>query len=371
MSPILTNAILQSASVAYVLADNTLAITEAGGAERLLPASASALVGSPLLDVYPALRARRERLAALRSGAAARVRWRQRAAGGPSLSATLVPYGEPAKGGFLLTLRFSDAGRPQRRSHTERKARRPGRSPAEPPPVPLMLSATMHELRTPLTVVTGYLSLLLDGACGALTQAQADALEAVGRNVQQIQQLTADLLDTARISSGQLALRPKALDLRRLIARVVEDYRPQLEARGQRVAADAPHDLPQVWCDELRATQIFMNLISNASKYSPDGGMITVSMYGDAGGGFVHVAIADSGIGIALSDQQRVFTPFYRASNIQHSAVVGSGLGLYVTRALVEAHGGTIWLDSTPQVGTTFFLTLPQTAPVEARWGDA
>jgi signal transduction histidine kinase len=371
MSTTLTNAILQAASVAYVLADHNLQIIEAGGAEQLLPASPPTLIGARLLDVLPALRSRAPKLAALLAGSADVLRWEQHAPNKAALCCSVAPLGVP--GALLVTIGLREAPQRQHRRRTgPRVGRRAERRPEEPGGlVPLLLAATMHEMRTPLTVATGYLSLLLDKACGPLTVQQAEALDAVDRNVQQIQQLTADLLDTARIGSGQLVLRPRVVDLRRVIARVIDDYGPQLAERRQHASLDAPHDLPHAWCDELRVTQILMNLIGNASKYSPDGGRIAVSVRGNAASGFVQIAVADSGIGITPGDQQHVFTPFYRASNTRQSTAGGSGLGLYVTRALVEAHGGSIWLTSAPQVGSTFYLTLPQSAQVAEQACDA
>ncbi|MBC8076918.1 MAG: HAMP domain-containing histidine kinase [Chloroflexales bacterium] len=370
MSATLMNAILQTSSLAYLLTDHNLMISEAGGAERLLPASVATLVGASLFDAFPALRARSEQLAAVRYGTASVLRWEQRV-GRVLLACVIVAHGAPANGALLVTVRRVDGTRRPRRTGAALEKGRQSRQQAvtQVPLVPLLLSTTMHELRTPLTVVTGYLSLLLDEACGPLAPAQTAALQTVARNVQQIQQLSADLLDTARIGSGQILLRPNAVDLRRVIERVIDDYQPQLAAHGQHVTLDAPPDLPYVWCDELRATQILMNLIGNASKYSPDGGRVAVSLC--AAGSFVQVAVADSGIGIMPNDQQHVFNPFYRATNTEHAAASGSGLGLYVTRALVEAHGGAIWLKSTPHQGSTFYLTLPQTAPIAAHAYDA
>ena len=370
MSASLATAILQTASVAYVLTDNNLVITETGGAERLLPASSPALVGASLLDVFPALRSRSEQIATIREHGRGELHWEQRASS-TTLAGTLRPL-SPTGEIILVTLGRAPAPRPARRRRSLPQPRTASRRMVEGAKVvPLLLATTMHELRTPLTVVTGYLSLLLDEACGPLTEAQAESLEAMARNVGQIQQLSADLLDTARIGSGQLVLRPSAVDVRRVIGRVIDDYRPQLTARGQRVSLDAPADLPYVWCDELRATQILMNLIGNASKYSPDGGRITVSVRGDTGARFIEIAVADSGIGITPSDQQHVFSPFYRATNTRHNAASGTGLGLFVTRALVEAHGGAIWLKSAPHIGSTFYLTLPQTARIALQACDA
>jgi signal transduction histidine kinase len=112
-------------------------------------------------------------------------------------------------------------------------------------------------------------------------------------------------------------------------------------------------------CDEGRAVQILGNLLSNASKYSPHGGRITIGLALSEQEGFVRVAVADTGVGIAPDEQRHVFTPFFRARSAGQSGARGIGLGLYITRLLVEIHGGQIWFESAINGGTTFFVTFP------------
>jgi PAS domain S-box-containing protein len=221
------------------------------------------------------------------------------------------------------------------------------------------VSLVSHELRTPLTSIKGYVDLLLDGDAGEVTADQRDFLGVVRSNADRLMALINDLLDISRIESGKVELRRAALDVAGLIAGAVGSLRPQFEAKGQRLHLDLPAALPAVWADADRVTQILINLLSNAHKYTPAGGEIAVSAMLDGDGDTIRVAVRDTGIGLTAEEQAQLFTKFFRARNRTTEEVGGTGLGLAITRSLVEMHGGQMDVASAPGQGSTFGFTLP------------
>ena len=166
-----------------------------------------------------------------------------------------------------------------------------------------------------------------------------------------------DLLDLSRIEAGRVDLQRTSLDLARLIQEVAGSLRPLIEAKRQRLRLDLCAALPAVWADANRVTQILTNLISNAHKYTLVEGSITVAARRDDG--FVRVDVSDTGIGLSPEDQAQLFTKFFTAHHRSPQAGGGTGLGLVITRLLVELHGGRITVSSTPGQGSTFSFSLP------------
>jgi PAS domain S-box-containing protein len=214
-----------------------------------------------------------------------------------------------------------------------------------------------HELQTPLTSMIGYIELLLEGQGGPLAKRQREWVGIIGDNADRLMALIDDLLDIARIEAGRIELKRTPLDLVPLIQEVARALRPQLEGKDQWFSLELAEALPAVVGDADRVRQILTNLLSNALKYTPSGGRITITARGDAGR--VRVAVQDTGIGLAPEDQAQLFTPFFRAQNDATQGVGGTGLGLAITRALVELHGGAITATSAPGQGSTFSFTLP------------
>jgi signal transduction histidine kinase len=218
------------------------------------------------------------------------------------------------------------------------------------------VTVVTHELRSPLTSIAGYLDLLLEeGSEGA--EAREAYLQIVKRNADRLLELINDLLDIARLEAGKLELKRLPLDLEGLIQEVSGALRPQIESKGQHLHLDLAASLPVVTGDPERLTQILLNLISNALKYTPQGGDITVATCAERAG--VCIAVQDTGIGLSSEEQQQLFTKFFRAEHPLAREAGGTGLGLAIARALVELHGGTITVVSTPGQGSTFNITLP------------
>jgi signal transduction histidine kinase len=219
------------------------------------------------------------------------------------------------------------------------------------------VTVVTHELRSPLTSIAGYLDLLLEKEGHEEAEAREAYLQIVKRNADRLLELINDLLDLARLEAGKLELKRLPLDLEGLIREVSEALRPQIEGKGQHLRLDLAAPLPVVTGDPERLTQILLNLVSNAHKYTPQGGSITVATRAERAG--VCIAVQDTGIGLSSEEQQQLFTKFFRAQHPLVREAGGTGLGLAIACALVELHGGTITVVSTPGQGATFNVTLP------------
>ena len=225
------------------------------------------------------------------------------------------------------------------------------------------VATVSHELRTPMTSIRGYVDVLLMGAAGAMNENQTHFLKIVKNNTERLNILVNDLLDISRLESGRVTLSPQALDMREVAEDIIGDVlrRSQEENKPIALSLDAPKKLPPVIGDSERVRQILANLIDNAYHYTPENGTITVQIHKPNGAQEVQVDVKDTGVGIALSDQTRVFDRFYRGEHPLVLATPGTGLGLSIVKELVEMHKGRIWVKSTgvPGEGTTFSFTLP------------
>jgi signal transduction histidine kinase len=219
------------------------------------------------------------------------------------------------------------------------------------------VSSAAHELRAPLAAMRGYVELLRDEAETALTAGQREYLAVVERGITRLLVIISNLLDITRIEAGRVDLLLRPTDLANLIQSAVAEQWPQLEAKRLDITLDLPAALPHALCDETRAAQIMTNLLSNAIKYTPDGGRITISLQAVVAEGALRLAVSDTGVGIPPADQAQLFSRFFRAATASLTGATGAGLGLYISRLLVELHGGRIWLESEPGRGSTFYVT--------------
>jgi signal transduction histidine kinase len=228
------------------------------------------------------------------------------------------------------------------------------------------VSFVSHELKNPMTSIKGYTELLAAGAVGPVNEAQANFLVTIRSNVERMSTLVSDLNDVSRIEAGRLRLDFKAVVLPEIMEEVVRSLRRQLEEKTQKVTVTLPADLASVWADRSRLVQIMTNLVSNANKYTQAGGDIVVSAETcdnrwDANGAarVVHAWVQDNGIGISSEDQKKIFQKFFRSEDPKTREANGTGLGLNITRSLIELQGGRIWFESEFRKGTTFHFTLP------------
>jgi signal transduction histidine kinase len=220
------------------------------------------------------------------------------------------------------------------------------------------LSLISHELRTPLTSIRGYAELLQEEE---LPDAQRDFVNVIDRNAARLISLVEDLLLMAQIQSGGLPLQLGEVILADLIARSGEAAQPFAAGKGVELEIETEPGLA-AYGDPVRLAQVIDNLMSNAIKYTPSGGGVTVTM--THSGETATIAVTDTGIGIPEDERDQMFGRFFRTSNARGSGVAGTGLGLAITRGIVEAHGGTIGFDSVEGKGTTFLVTLPLAAGV-------
>lgn len=223
-----------------------------------------------------------------------------------------------------------------------------------------ILATVTHELRTPLTSVMGYTHMMLQNqdTVGQLNQTQQTYLEIISHDSLRLKQLIEDLLHVAEIESGILELNRNELSVRDEIEDVLRNLQPQFAEKQISVALDVCPDLGPLSADSLRFSQIITNLVSNAYKYSPAGTDITITAK-NHNVGQVRIDVADMGVGISPDDQSRLFSKFFRVDNARSRKVYGSGLGLFITKQLVEAHGGSIWVESEEGKGSTFSVVLP------------
>lgn len=219
------------------------------------------------------------------------------------------------------------------------------------------LALASHELRTPITVLTGYLSLLEDGAFGVLPDASREIMPAINARLAEMESLINGMLETARVDDGRLRLEIDAWDLREVVNEAVRRCEVFVHA-SQRIGLRCPDAPVPVLVDRERILTVVTNLIHNALKYSPT--HTDVQCVVSANGETSSVAVSDSGLGIAAEDMATLFTRFGRIRRDPAAReIAGTGLGLYLSRELARAHGGDILVDSSPGTGSTFTLVMP------------
>jgi signal transduction histidine kinase len=229
-------------------------------------------------------------------------------------------------------------------------------------------AAVSHELRTPLTSILGYLELLQENV-GQRSKDDEAYLVVVQRNAERLLRLVSDLLLVAQVEDSVLALQFGEVDLRDIARECLQAAKPAADRKGIELDLDARS--PEViHGDAVRIAQMMDNLVSNAIKFTPEGGRVTVTTASRDGDAIFEVT--DTGMGISPGDQQLLYDRFFRTQDAVVQATPGTGLGLTITKAIVDAHGGTIEVRSTAGVGTTFVVTLPRarvtaTAPASVR----
>ncbi len=219
------------------------------------------------------------------------------------------------------------------------------------------LSSLSHELKTPLAAIMGFTHVLKKNSDDNLKLKQMKHLEIVERNSQRLDSLINDLLDLSRIQTGRIKLATEEAETTALLRNVVDGFLTILDEKGQQASLVLEH--PEAWlkADQTRIAQVLTNLISNASKYSPRNSSIGVTSRLSKDEWVV--SVADEGHGISKEDQQGLFTMFYRTPGAQNSSVAGTGIGLFVSKQIVELHGGQIKLESSVGQGTTVTFRLP------------
>ncbi|MEZ4710090.1 MAG: ATP-binding protein [Caldilineaceae bacterium] len=221
----------------------------------------------------------------------------------------------------------------------------------------LLVSMATHEIRGALTMVQAYLGLL-EGELTLPTSQSQTYLERVQQGMDRLRKLISTLLDMVLIELGQLEILLIPVDLAPLVKETIDLLQPQIAAKSHTITLQIHNDIPLALCDQIRIGQIIDNLLSNAIKYTPEGGQIQVTLEASDNGEHILLAISDTGIGIAPQNIETLFTRFYRTKEARLQGQ-GFGLGLYIVHVLIELHGGAIWVESQPNVGSTFTVQLP------------
>lgn len=217
------------------------------------------------------------------------------------------------------------------------------------------VSVISHELKTPISLIKGYASTLRRDDAEWDRNTVQNGLQIIEEEADRLAELIENLLDATRLQTGTLRLQFAPLALNKLTHRVVEKFRTQSDIHN--IEAQFPTHFPTISGDETRLTQALSNLLSNAIKYSPSGGKITVR--GKILDNRVQISVSDQGIGFSPDFQERIFDRFYRVDNALTRETQGTGLGLYIVRSIIEAHGGRVWAESEPGYGSTFYFDLP------------
>lgn len=217
------------------------------------------------------------------------------------------------------------------------------------------ISVISHELKTPVALIKGYVGTLRREDVRWDSKTVQDSLTIIEEEADHLAELIENLLDASRLEAGALSLNASDLALPRLAERIAERFRTQTDKH--KITVEFPEDYPVILADEQRIGQVLLNLLSNAAKYSPKGGVIAIT--GQVRPEHVVVCVSDQGPGIAAGDVPHIFDRFYRAGEAQR-ITKGAGLGLYLTRAILEAHGGSIWVEPQYKDGACICFSLPR-----------
>ena len=230
------------------------------------------------------------------------------------------------------------------------------------------VSLVSHEMKTPMTSIKGYADLLVKGAVGPINDAQVNFLNTIRSNVDRMSTLVSDLADVSRIEAGRLRLEFSNVVVMDVIKEIVRSAQAQIDERDQKLLLYIPENLPPVWADYNRLMQVMANLVNNASKYTPENGTLTISaeiveyvpeLLMDGVSRVVRIDVSDTGYGISEEDKKKIFQKFFRSEDHNIRETSGTGLGLNITRHLVEMQAGKIWFDSVLGEGTRFSFTIP------------
>ncbi|GLV58673.1 hypothetical protein KDH_55030 [Dictyobacter sp. S3.2.2.5] len=220
------------------------------------------------------------------------------------------------------------------------------------------VSMVSHELRTPLNSVHGFIDLLLQGHMGALNEEQRMYLGYTQEGVQQLISIVEDILFMTRSDLGQFEVKQQEVHLLSLVRQVARSLQPQALKAEVALHMDIPANVPALYIDPQRIKQVLNNLVANAIKFTPPGGVVTISAR-QHDEHFEMISVTDTGYGIPAEDSHHVFERFYQSNHSQQSKMGGYGLGLSIAKLIVEQHGGTIGFDTVVNKGTTFYFTVP------------
>lgn len=228
------------------------------------------------------------------------------------------------------------------------------------------VSFVAHELKNPMTSIKGYSELLAAGAVGAINENQSNFLQTIRSNVIRMSTLVSDLNDNSKIEVGRLRMEFRSVNIHNITNNAIRSLDKQITDKKQSIQVELPENLPEIWADQTRVEQVLINFISNSYKYTQEEGIIIIGAEAtsnqwdpDGSPNIVHIWIKDNGIGMTEEDQKKVFTKFFRSEDQKAREAPGTGLGLNITKSLIEMQGGRTWFESKFREGTTFHFTVP------------
>ena len=270
---------------------------------------------------------------------------------GPALKSAQLQVDLREKSGQLTEQNLDLVRQQQELLEKTREAEEANRSKSE------FLARISHELRTPLNVIIGFAEIMLDGIPGSINDDQKQCLDDILASGRHLLQLIDEIIDLSRVETGQMELHQRAIALKDVINWARNAMLPIVSARKQSLEVTTEPDIPRLYADKVRLRQVMLNLLSNASKFTPDGGRIGIETVRAAD--VCCISVTDNGIGIETDEQTTIFEPFYQVNYPPPEGKLGSGLGLSVARQIVERHGGRIWVESQPGRGSRFHFTIP------------
>jgi signal transduction histidine kinase len=219
------------------------------------------------------------------------------------------------------------------------------------------ISVVSHQLRSPLTNLKYSLEILTSGKIGKIEEKEKEYFEILKENIQRMGDLINDLLTISRIETGKLPLKTQEVSLVDLTKKLILKFKDYAEAANVKIEFEAERNLPKVSADPLWLEQVVENLVDNAIRYIKDEGEVKIKIYKDSKK--IYFEIQDTGVGIPKEEQKYIFQKFFRAQNVLKYQTEGSGLGLHITKRILELMGGKIWFKSKEGKGTTFYFSLP------------
>jgi len=220
------------------------------------------------------------------------------------------------------------------------------------------VSLAAHQLRTPLSAIKWTLRMLLDGDLGKITEEQRGFIEKTYRSNERMISLINDLLDVTRIEEGRYLYKPVLTQIENVVQFVIDSFKEKIRRKKIKLEFKKPRKkLPEVKVDVEKVRSAVNNLLDNAIRYTPVGGRVTASL--KCGKKEIELSVKDTGVGIPEDQKERVFTKFFRGANVMRMETEGTGLGLFITKNIIEAHGGRVWFESEENKGSVFHFTLP------------
>lgn len=225
------------------------------------------------------------------------------------------------------------------------------------------ISVASHQLRTPLSAINIYTRMLEDGLAGEVNLQQKEFIKIILGSVDRMNELISTLLNITRIEAGGIAVRLQKTNLPEALREMLDEVRPAVEAKQQKLVSHIDEDVPEIQTDTLLVKEVYANLLSNAIKYTPNGGRIIVSLKQTEND--IVFQVKDNGYGIPFAAQEYVFGKFFRASNAIVEETSGTGLGLYLTKTVVDSLEGEIWFKSVENKGSSFYFSLPKRGSIK------